>query len=127
MRVPVRPRCLPLQAPTFGIRDSRSIKEQRESLPIYLLKDALVKAIAEHQMVVVIGETGSGAVALELHCLQAATRSCLQPASCKVAEPSCSISCTTCKVLPLTPLQNACSRCESALPAGDICTTSNVS
>eukprot|EP00891_Asterochloris_glomerata_P002796 jgi/Astpho2/2796/Aster-00965 len=48
------------KAPTFGIRDSRSIKEQRESLPIYLLKDALVKAIAEHQMVVVIGETGSG-------------------------------------------------------------------
>jgi ATP-dependent RNA helicase DHX8/PRP22 len=41
------------KAPTFGIRDSRSMKEQRESLPIFKLKDSLVEAIQRHQVLVV--------------------------------------------------------------------------
>ena len=49
-----------LQAPTYGIKDSRSIKEQRESLPIYRFKDQIIEAVANNQMLVVIGETGSG-------------------------------------------------------------------
>ena len=36
-------------APSFGIRDSRSIKEQRESLPIYKLHEQLVKAVDDNQ------------------------------------------------------------------------------
>lgn len=38
------------KAPTFGIRDSRSIKDQRESLPIFKLKEQLVEAINAHQV-----------------------------------------------------------------------------
>ena len=49
-----------MQAPTYGIKDSRSIKEQRESLPIYRFKDQIIEAVANNQMLVVIGETGSG-------------------------------------------------------------------
>eukprot|EP00890_Picochlorum_soloecismus_P002612 jgi/Picsp_1/3351/NSC_06189-R1_probable pre-mrna-splicing factor atp-dependent rna helicase-like len=48
------------KAPTFGIQDSRSIKEQRESLPIYSLREALLAAVHDNQVLVVIGETGSG-------------------------------------------------------------------
>lgn len=48
------------KAPTFGMRDNRSIKEQRESLPIYKLRDQLVQAVNDNQVLVVIGETGSG-------------------------------------------------------------------
>ena len=36
------------------------MREQKESLPIYRLKDDLMKAIDENQVLVVIGETGSG-------------------------------------------------------------------
>lgn len=45
---------------TYGKRTNLSIKEQRESLPIYGLKWELMKAIDENQILVVIGETGSG-------------------------------------------------------------------
>lgn len=48
------------KAPTYGQRDTRSIKEQRESLPIYKLRDQLVQAVHDNQVLVVIGETGSG-------------------------------------------------------------------
>lgn len=48
------------KAPTFGMRDNRSIKEQRESLPIFRLREELIKAVHENQVLVVIGETGSG-------------------------------------------------------------------
>ncbi|KAK2080151.1 hypothetical protein QBZ16_000004 [Prototheca wickerhamii] len=48
------------KAPTFGIRDTRSIREQRESLPIYRLRDQLIQAVRDNQVLVVIGETGSG-------------------------------------------------------------------
>jgi len=45
---------------SFAKKPSLSIKEQRESLPIYGLKDALIQAIHDNQILVVIGETGSG-------------------------------------------------------------------
>lgn len=48
------------KAPTYGQRDTRSIKEQRESLPIFRLRAELVAAVAANQVLVVIGETGSG-------------------------------------------------------------------
>lgn len=37
-----------------------SILEQRQSLPIYKLKDELVRAINDNQILIVVGETGSG-------------------------------------------------------------------
>jgi ATP-dependent RNA helicase DHX8/PRP22 len=45
---------------SYGIISSNSIKEQREGLPIYKLKNELVQAIQNNQVLVVIGETGSG-------------------------------------------------------------------
>ncbi|KAL3574877.1 hypothetical protein D5086_022978 [Populus alba] len=48
------------KALTFGQRSKLSIQEQRQSLPIYKLKKELIQAIHENQVLVVIGETGSG-------------------------------------------------------------------
>ena len=45
---------------SFGIISNKSIKEQRESLPVCRLKPELLRAMAENQLLVVIGETGSG-------------------------------------------------------------------
>ena len=45
----------------FGQISSKPLREQRESLPIFRLKAELCRAIAENQVLVVIGETGSGA------------------------------------------------------------------
>ncbi|KAJ9189049.1 hypothetical protein P3X46_000390 [Hevea brasiliensis] len=45
---------------TFGQRSKLSIQEQRQCLPIYRLKEELVKAVIDNQVLVVIGETGSG-------------------------------------------------------------------
>ena len=44
----------------FGQISSKPLREQRESLPIFRLKAELCRAIAENQVLVVIGETGSG-------------------------------------------------------------------
>eukprot|EP00879_Flechtneria_rotunda_P024349 GHRR01025808.1.p1 GENE.GHRR01025808.1~~GHRR01025808.1.p1 ORF type:complete len:137 (+),score=45.48 GHRR01025808.1:950-1360(+) len=38
------------KAPTFGIKDSRSILEQRQSLPIYKLKKELIQAVLDNQV-----------------------------------------------------------------------------
>ncbi|XP_019173426.1 PREDICTED: probable pre-mRNA-splicing factor ATP-dependent RNA helicase DEAH5 [Ipomoea nil] len=48
------------KALTFGQRSKLSIQEQRQSLPIYKLKKELVQAVHDNQVLVVIGETGSG-------------------------------------------------------------------
>ncbi|KAF8108125.1 hypothetical protein N665_0114s0018 [Sinapis alba] len=48
------------KTPTFGQRSKLSIQEQRESLPIYKLKKELIQAVHDNQVLVVIGETGSG-------------------------------------------------------------------
>lgn len=45
---------------SFGKRTDLSIKEQRETLPIFTLREALVNAIMDNQILVTIGETGSG-------------------------------------------------------------------
>jgi len=48
--------------PTFGYgnRAKMSMVEQRQSLPIFKLKKELVSAVLDNQVLVVIGETGSG-------------------------------------------------------------------
>lgn len=48
------------KAPSFGKRTSLSIQEQRESLPIFKLRSSLLNAIRDNQILIVIGETGSG-------------------------------------------------------------------
>ena len=45
---------------SYGRKTELSIMEQRQSLPIYKLKDQLVQAIHDNQVLIVIGETGSG-------------------------------------------------------------------
>ena len=39
---------------------SRTLKQQREFLPIHAVRDELMSIIAENQIVVIVGETGSG-------------------------------------------------------------------
>ncbi|TFK26639.1 P-loop containing nucleoside triphosphate hydrolase protein [Coprinopsis marcescibilis] len=48
------------KATTFGEITSLSIQDQRRSLPIFKLRDPLLKAIDEHQVLIVVGDTGSG-------------------------------------------------------------------
>lgn len=50
---------------SYGKKTTLSIMEQREGLPIYKLKDELIKAVNDNQILVVIGETGSGKVSLK--------------------------------------------------------------
>lgn len=42
---------------SFGKKTSMTIIEQRQSLPIYKLKDELIKAVNDNQILIVIGET----------------------------------------------------------------------
>jgi ATP-dependent RNA helicase DHX8/PRP22 len=44
----------------LGAPVTRSIKDQKESLPIFKLKNELINAVHDNQILVVIGETGSG-------------------------------------------------------------------
>lgn len=53
------------KAPTLGVKDSRPIKDQRESLPIFLLRDQLIEAVHANQVLVVIGETGESRHSLQ--------------------------------------------------------------
>lgn len=46
--------------PSFGKTSSLSIREQRESLPIFKLRDQLIQAVRDNPILVVIGDTGSG-------------------------------------------------------------------
>ncbi|KAJ2921358.1 hypothetical protein H1R20_g15738, partial [Candolleomyces eurysporus] len=48
------------KATTFGEITNLSIQDQRRSLPIYKLRDPLLKAIDEHPVLIVVGDTGSG-------------------------------------------------------------------
>ncbi|WWD09444.1 hypothetical protein V865_007568 [Kwoniella europaea PYCC6329] len=41
-------------------KKAQSIQETRQSLPIYEYRDELLEAIAEHQVLIVVAETGSG-------------------------------------------------------------------
>ncbi|KAL6848933.1 hypothetical protein ACP4OV_021516 [Aristida adscensionis] len=38
----------------------RGLQDERKTLPVYKFKDELLAAIAEHQVIIVVGETGSG-------------------------------------------------------------------
>ncbi|KAM0276954.1 hypothetical protein ACHAQH_006239 [Verticillium albo-atrum] len=45
---------------SFGKRTDMSMKQQRESLPVYAFRQKFLDAVHDHQVMVVIGETGSG-------------------------------------------------------------------
>ncbi|XP_055306636.1 ATP-dependent RNA helicase DHX8 [Sitodiplosis mosellana] len=45
---------------SFGMKTNLTLIEQRQSLPIYKLRDDLIKAVTDNQILIVIGETGSG-------------------------------------------------------------------
>ncbi|XP_036937817.1 ATP-dependent RNA helicase DHX8-like [Acanthopagrus latus] len=45
---------------SYGKKTELSILQQRESLPIFKLKDELVQAVHDNQILIVVGETGSG-------------------------------------------------------------------
>ena len=45
---------------SFGKRTNLTIKEQREGLPVYKLRDQMIQAVQDNQILIVIGETGSG-------------------------------------------------------------------
>ncbi|CAH6718146.1 pre-mRNA-splicing factor ATP-dependent RNA helicase Prp22p [[Candida] jaroonii] len=45
---------------TYGKRTNLSMKQQRESLPVYSMRQELVDKIKENQFLVIVGETGSG-------------------------------------------------------------------
>jgi ATP-dependent RNA helicase DHX8/PRP22 len=45
---------------SYGKRTSLSMKEQRESLPVFKFRKQLLEAVAQHQILIVVGDTGSG-------------------------------------------------------------------
>lgn len=45
---------------SFGKRTSMSIKQQRESLPVYKFRKQLLDAVRDNQLLIVVGDTGSG-------------------------------------------------------------------
>ncbi|KAJ1916884.1 DEAH-box ATP-dependent RNA helicase prp22 [Mycoemilia scoparia] len=45
---------------TYGKITDLSIKEQRQSLPVYKLRQVFINAVVENQVLVVVGDTGSG-------------------------------------------------------------------
>jgi ATP-dependent RNA helicase DHX8/PRP22 len=45
---------------SFGKRTNMSMKEQRESLPVFKFRNQLLEAIASHQIMIVVSDTGSG-------------------------------------------------------------------
>ncbi|RFU80142.1 atp-dependent rna helicase dhx8 [Trichoderma arundinaceum] len=45
---------------SLGKRTNLSMKEQRESLPVFAFRSQLIKAVQENQILIVVGETGSG-------------------------------------------------------------------
>ena len=45
---------------SFGKRTSMSIRQQRESLPVFKFRRQLLEAVKENQLMIVVGDTGSG-------------------------------------------------------------------
>ena len=45
---------------SLGRRTNMTIKEQRESLPVYRFRSELIKAVQDNQLLIVVGDTGSG-------------------------------------------------------------------
>ena len=48
------------QAAVSEFARSKSIKEQREFLPVFSVRDELLTVIRDNRIVVIVGETGSG-------------------------------------------------------------------
>jgi len=48
------------KAVSYGQKSAKPIKDQREFLPIFKLRNELLQAIKDNQVLIVIGETGSG-------------------------------------------------------------------
>ncbi|KAG7544372.1 hypothetical protein FFLO_03251 [Filobasidium floriforme] len=48
------------KAVTYGKITSLSIQDQRKSLPIYKLREELMQAVRDNQILIVVGDTGSG-------------------------------------------------------------------
>jgi ATP-dependent RNA helicase DHX8/PRP22 len=48
------------QEKELGKRTNLSIAEQRKALPVYKFRSQLIKAVQDHQILIVVGETGSG-------------------------------------------------------------------
>ncbi|KAJ1982518.1 DEAH-box ATP-dependent RNA helicase prp22 [Dimargaris xerosporica] len=47
-------------ATSYGRVTNLSIQEQRQELPIFKLRQSLINAVTEHQVMIVVGDTGSG-------------------------------------------------------------------
>ncbi|KAI0014448.1 P-loop containing nucleoside triphosphate hydrolase protein [Xylariaceae sp. FL0662B] len=58
--VPEWKRAIAPKDQSFGKRTTMTIKQQRESLPVFAFRDQLIKAVRENQILIVVGETGSG-------------------------------------------------------------------
>ncbi|KAI9827208.1 MAG: DEAH-box ATP-dependent RNA helicase prp22 [Thelocarpon impressellum] len=45
---------------SFGKRTSMTIKQQKESLPVYKFRSQIIEAVRANQLLIVVGDTGSG-------------------------------------------------------------------
>lgn len=45
---------------SYGKRTNMTIKQQRESLPVFQFREQLIQAVKDNQILIVVGETGSG-------------------------------------------------------------------
>ncbi|KAH8693426.1 pre-mRNA-splicing factor ATP-dependent RNA helicase prp22 [Phaeosphaeriaceae sp. PMI808] len=45
---------------SYGRRVDMPMKQQRESLPVFAFRDHLIESVRQHQILIVVGETGSG-------------------------------------------------------------------
>jgi len=48
------------QQAVSNFAQTKSIKEQREYLPIYSVREELLNVVRENRIVIIVGETGSG-------------------------------------------------------------------
>ncbi|KAK3306704.1 ATP-dependent RNA helicase DHX8 [Chaetomium strumarium] len=58
--VPEWKKAIAKEAQSLGRRTNMTIKEQRESLPVFAFREQLIQAVKENQILIVVGETGSG-------------------------------------------------------------------
>lgn len=49
-----------MQQLTAAEQKAKSIEETRKSLPVYTFREEILAAVAEHQILIIVGETGSG-------------------------------------------------------------------
>jgi pre-mRNA-splicing factor ATP-dependent RNA helicase DHX38/PRP16 len=56
-------------APASNFAKTKTIRQQREYLPVFSVREELLNVIRENTCVVIVGETGSGKVRLEVWCM----------------------------------------------------------